>query len=124
MNSQRGFTIIEVIIAIIVLSVGLLGLVSTAALVTRMIARGQRSAVASTFAAQRMEQMRPLACTPALRNNGSESLYRGSTRVATNNWSFVDAGNSTIRLQVITTSLTIKNRSRTDTLETTVSCLI
>ena len=39
-NSQRGFTIVEIIIAIVVLTVGLLGLVSTAALVTRMIARG------------------------------------------------------------------------------------
>ena len=39
-SNESGFTIVEVIIAIIVLSVGLLGLVSTAALVTRMIGRG------------------------------------------------------------------------------------
>jgi len=35
--NQRGFTIVEIIIAILVLTVGLLGLVTTAALVTRMI---------------------------------------------------------------------------------------
>lgn len=123
MKTQRGFTIIEVIIAIIVLTVGLLGLVSTAALVTRMIARGQRSAVASTFAAQRLEQMRVVACNPALLANGSESLYRGSTRVASNSWTFTVVGNST-QARVITTYLTVKNRTRTDTLETSVTCLI
>ena len=55
-KSQGGFTIIEIIIAIIVLTVGVLGMVTTAALVTRMIARGQRSAEASTFAARRLER--------------------------------------------------------------------
>ena len=123
MNNERGFTIVEIIIAIIVLTVGLLGLVSTAALVTRMIARGQRTAVAATYAAQRMERLRPAACIAAQRVNGSESLYRGSASVATNSWAFTDAGNSTIRIQVITTYATIKNRTHTDTLETAVTCL-
>ena len=123
MHNERGFTIVEIIIAIIVLTVGLLGLVSTAALVTRMIARGQRTAVAATYAAQRMERLRPAACIPAQRVNGSESLYRGSASVTTNTWAFTDAGNSTIRIQVITTYATIKNRTHTDTLETAVTCL-
>lgn len=123
MNNERGFTIVEVIIAVIVLSVGLLGLVTTAALVTRMIARGQRSAVASTFASQRMERLRPAACIAAQRVNGSENLYRGSVNVASNTWTFTDAGSSTYRIRVITTYLTVKNRTHTDTLETSVSCL-
>ena len=123
MNNERGFTIVEIIIAIIVLTVGLLGLVSTAALVTRMIARGQRTAMAATYAAQRMERLRPAACIAAQLVNGSESLYRGSTLVATNTWAFTDAGNSTIRIRVITTYATIKNRTHTDTLETAVTCL-
>jgi len=45
LKQQQGFTLVEVIIAILVLTVGLLGLVTSAALVTRMIGRGQRSAV-------------------------------------------------------------------------------
>ena len=56
---RRGFTIIEIIIAIIVLTVGVLGMVTTAALVTRMIARGQRSAAASAFAARRSRAAAP-----------------------------------------------------------------
>jgi len=123
MNNRHGFTIIEVIIAIIVLTVGLLGLVTTAALVTRMIARGQRSAMAATFAAQRMERMRPAACIDAQRVGGTDTLYRGSTWAATSTWSFVDEGGQYYRLRVVTTYKTDKNRLRVDTLEAGIPCL-
>jgi prepilin-type N-terminal cleavage/methylation domain-containing protein len=121
---ESGFTIIEVIVAIVVLTVGLLGLVTTAALVTRMIGRGQRSAVASTFASQRMERLRSSACIAAQRVNGADTLYRGGQWVAYNNWTFVDEGNLSFRVRILTTSRTVKNRTRTDTLEVGVPCLI
>jgi len=121
-RSEAGFTIIEVIIAIMVLTVGLLGLVTTAALVTRMIARGQRSAVASTFAAQRMERLRIAACIPAQRVSGGENLYRGSTAVATNTWRFTLVAGTTWKIDLTTTYKTVKNRSRTERMETTVIC--
>ncbi|OLC03185.1 MAG: hypothetical protein AUH78_22920 [Gemmatimonadetes bacterium 13_1_40CM_4_69_8] len=123
MKNERGFTIIEIIIAIIVLTVGLLGLVTTAALVTRMIARGQRSAMAATFAAQRMERLRPAACIDAQRVGGTDTLYRGSTWVAFSNWVFVDEGNSYYRVRVVTTYKTDQNRVRVDTLEAGIPCL-
>jgi len=123
-NNARGFTLVEIIIAIVVLTVGLLGLVSTAALVTRMIARGQRSAVASTFAAQRLELLRPAACIAAQRVNGTDSLQRGSTWVAINNWTWIDEGNQYYRARIVTTYKTVQNRVRTDTLELGVPCLI
>jgi prepilin-type N-terminal cleavage/methylation domain-containing protein len=123
-NSERGFTLVEIIIAIVVLTVGLLGLVSTAALVTRMIARGQRSAVASTFAAQRMERLRPAACINAQRTNGSDTLYRGSNWVAINTWTWTDQGNLYYRARIVTTYKTVQNRVRTDTLEVGVPCLL
>lgn len=122
MQSQRGFTLIEVLIAVVVLTVGLLGLVTTAALVTRMIARGQRSAVAATYAARRMERLRPAACIDAQRVAGSDTLYRGSTWVATNAWTFTDLGTKTYRLRVITTYKTTKNHTRADTMETLIPC--
>ena len=123
-TNQRGFTIIEIIIAIVVLTVGLLGLVSTAALVTRMIARGQRSANASAFAARRLERLRPAACIAAQRVGGSDTLYRGSNWVAINTWAFTDMGSNSYRLKIRTTSKTIKNRMRADSTETTISCTI
>lgn len=121
LRDERGFTVVEVIIAIIVLTVGLLGLMTTAALVTRMIARGQRSAVVAAFTAQSMDQQRVQACT--VRNDGWEDLYRGGTRIARTNWNWSDAGNNTYRLRYVTTYITAANRSRTDTTETTISCI-
>jgi hypothetical protein len=49
-------------------------------------------------------------------------MMRGGTWVAVNNWVFADAGNNTYRVRVVTTSKTIKNKFRTDTLETAVTC--
>ena len=122
LKHQRGFTIIEVIIAIIVLTVGVLGMVTTAALVTRMIARGQRSAEASTFAARRLERMRVAACIDAQRVNGSETMSRGSTVVSTNVWTFTDLGNQNYRLKVKSTYRTTQNKMRSDSTETTITC--
>src|SRR3989441_6323919 len=96
-TNNKGFTIIEIIIAIIVLTVGVLGMVTTAALVTRMIARGQRSAEASAFAARRLERLRVAACVPAQRLDGADSLYRGSNLVSINTWRFTDLGNLNYR---------------------------
>ena len=62
MKREQGFTLVEVIIAILVLTVGLLGLVTSAALVTRMIGRGQHSAVAAQYAQRRLEMLRITGC--------------------------------------------------------------
>jgi type IV pilus assembly protein PilV len=127
-KSEAGFTIVEIIIAVMVLTVGILGLVTTAALVTRMIGRGQRSAVAGTFAAQRMERLRINACTVGLRVNGAENLVRGSTVIASNVWRYTAVANVTAgaptswRIDLTTTYKTIKNRSRTERSETYVVC--
>ena len=121
-KNRRGFTIIEVIIAIIVLTVGVLGMVTTAALVTRMIARGQRSASASAFAARRVERMRIAACIAAQRNNGQDTLFRGTQWVAINTWTFTDLGNLNYRLKNVSLYRTTQNRVRRDSTETTISC--
>jgi len=121
-TNRRGFTIIEIMIAIVVLTVGVLGMVTTAALVTRMIARGQRSATASAFAARRVERMRIAACIDVQRTNGQDTLYRGSQWVAINRWTFTDLGNLNYRLKNVSTYRTVKNRVRSDSTETTISC--
>ena len=121
-RSESGFTVVEVIIAVMVLTVGLLGLVTTGALVTRMIGRGQRSAVAGNFAQQRLERLRTAACIPAQRVSGAENLMRGSTAVASNVWRFTLVAGTTWRIDLTTTYKTARNRSRTERMETTVIC--
>src|SRR5260221_1950533 len=76
MKREQGFTIVEVIVAILVLTVGLLALVTSAALVTRMIGRGQRSAVAAQYAQRRLQMLRVSRCNSQA--GGREVLMRGS----------------------------------------------
>ncbi len=122
-KNRRGFTIVEVIIAIIVLTVGILAMVTTAALVTRMIARGQRSADASAFAQRRMERLRVNACNVALRLPGTDTLYRGSNIVSVNWWTYTPAdANNNWRIRVVSTYRTGPNRVRSDSTETTIPC--
>ena len=119
--NDRGFTIVEVLVAIIVLTIGLLGLMGTGALTTRMIARGQRSALASIHGAERLEVLRASACNS--RGNGSETLYRGGTVVGRNDWTWAAAGTNMFRLTLATTYTTTKGRQRSDTTELTISCV-
>ncbi|MGH7672329.1 MAG: type IV pilus modification PilV family protein [Gemmatimonadales bacterium] len=124
-RGERGFTIVEVLIAIVVLTVGLLGLVTTAALVTRMIGQGQRSAVAATFAGQRLEILRAGACPPvAQRAAGADTLIRGGAAVAINQWQFtgVPADPNAWKISLSVEYVTVQNRKRTERMETIVIC--
>ncbi|HXI34013.1 MAG TPA: prepilin-type N-terminal cleavage/methylation domain-containing protein [Gemmatimonadales bacterium] len=126
-RSERGFTIIEVIVAMIVLTVGILALGSTSALVTRMIARANRAAQAASFAAQRMEILRPQGCIA--RTNGSDTLYHGSQWIAYNTWTWStlpirtgNGGNAAYGMRIVSVFKGAVNKLRTDTLETEVLC--
>lgn len=121
-RNQGGFTILEILIAVVVLMVGVLGLVMTAALVTRMMGRANRAQLAANYASQRMEKMRPAACIDAQRTGGTDTLYRGTAMIATNTWSYADMGNGSWRLRVITGWETTNNRIKSDTLEAAVPC--
>lgn len=120
MRREAGFTIVEVLVAIMVLTIGLMAVAGTAALVTRMISRGQRSAMAAIFATQRLEQLRANACNT--RVAGSDTLYRGGSWAAINAWTFADAGNSTWRISLTSTYKSQVAKTRVESTETEVSC--
>ncbi|HEX9632712.1 MAG TPA: prepilin-type N-terminal cleavage/methylation domain-containing protein [Gemmatimonadales bacterium] len=62
MRSTRGFTIVEALVAVLILTVGLLGLVTTSGVVTRMIGQGRRATLAAGLAGERLEVMRARGC--------------------------------------------------------------
>src|SRR5262245_8821506 len=80
--NRDGFTIVEVVIAIIVLSIGLLGLTATAASVTRMVAQGQRYNKATALANERFELLRAQACTAMTAGSTMSGPYAISWTVA------------------------------------------
>lgn len=121
-RNEGGFTILEIMIAVVILMVGVLGLVMTAGLTTRMMGRANRAQQAAAYASKRMEMMRASACIPAQRSAGVDTLYRGSAMIAYNTWSYADMGSESYRLRVITRWETTKNQMKSDTLEQGVPC--
>ena len=122
MKREQGFTIVEVIIAIIILTVGLLVLINSSALVTRMIAQGQRSAVAANDGARILDSLRAVACT--VRNPGSAVVWRGGTPVDSLNWRYTADTTNHWRLILSSKYRTRQSQWRRDSMETYISCLI
>lgn len=60
-RSTAGFTIVEVLMAVVVLGIGVVAMAGSSALVTRMIGRGQRATRAGEVAAQRLDSLRLIA---------------------------------------------------------------
>ena len=127
MKSSRGFTILEVLIAIVVMSIGLLASLGTGALTTRMIARGQRAAVATNFAAQRLERLggtgAPNGVGCVTHTSGVDTLFRGGTWIAIDSWSWTDLGSSRWKLSLTVTYKTSPSTTRADDLVREISCI-
>lgn len=85
MSNRKGFTVVEVLVATMVLGVGILALVGSSTVVTRMIGEGKRSMNATQLAQQRMETLRQTAmstdpqCTNLTAQTGTATV--GTTEV-------------------------------------------
>jgi prepilin-type N-terminal cleavage/methylation domain-containing protein len=122
MSKREGFTIIEVIIAIVVFGVGVLALASSSGVITRMVNRGEDAEIGTGFGAERLERLRMTGCASQAAG-GPDTLKRGGGGwYAINTWSFADAGNNTWRITVNSRYKTERGRDRTETLGTSISC--
>lgn len=63
--ARRGFTLVEVIVAIVVLSIGVLGLAGTASYVTMQMSGGREQTVAANMATKVMDSLSARRC-PAI----------------------------------------------------------
>lgn len=121
-RSRFGFTLIEVLVAILVLSVGIIALVGTSAGVTRMIGRGRMETHAAQAASSRMEALRLAAdaTSPRCSDQGFASGGPVSSGGMTEAWQVAPAG--TVRLiRVTVTYLTLRG-PRAVVLETSLTC--
>lgn len=115
MNSNSGFTILEILVALLLLTVGVLGLVSTSGAVTRMIGQGKRFSDVSSLASARMDVLRDTPCDSM--TNGSET--RGAFQVV---WRITSIASGQGRnIQVVVNSRTATG-TRSDLFSTTISC--
>lgn len=121
-RSTAGFTIAEVLVAVVVLSIGVVAMAGSSALVTRMIGRGQRATRAGEVAAQRLDSLRLVAysttphCT-ALASGGPVTSPLGVTQ----SWVVGPAG----KTRTVTLTLSYRNalgKTHTDVVSTIMGC--
>jgi Tfp pilus assembly protein PilV len=109
-----GFTIVEALVAILLLTVGGLALMSAAASLPAVVAEGRSDQQLAVFATTELEHLRMHACVGAA--SGERSV--GARKVA---WTVVAVGADVFRLQVLVTSETHRG-TRVDTLTGSVVC--
>jgi prepilin-type N-terminal cleavage/methylation domain-containing protein len=121
MVRASGFTLIEVLVALVVFAFGVLGLASETAALTRLLARAQRAAQVTAAATARLERLRAGVCI--VRQDGTETLWRGSATLATLQWTWSGLGDSSYRVRVVAVPGSHAGvRARAESLSAVLAC--
>lgn len=124
MKSRDGFTIVEVLVALIVLTTGLLAVAAGSGSVFRMLGSGRRSSSAAAVAQNRLEAIRRIAnrtsprCTDAALVSGTASQAGGITE----RWVITGGGTTTRTITEIVVAPTNRGTT-TDTIFASLECL-
>ncbi len=116
-KSERGFTLVELTIAVTLFTIGVLGMLGVTAGITRLLGIGDRIATASFYAQERLETARSTPC--AALTAGSETrggIYDIAWKVAP-----MFGGNAR-RVEVLVAYPSRLGLTRVDTLGTSISC--
>jgi Tfp pilus assembly protein PilV len=119
---SSGFTLVEALVAVVVLGVGIIALVSASASVTRMIGRGKMETRAAQVASERMAIIRSTAGSTSPRCQ-STALVSGGPVISggvTERWE-VSAPDSVRQVTVSVTYLTVRGL-RTAKLQSSIAC--
>jgi prepilin-type N-terminal cleavage/methylation domain-containing protein len=122
-RSEQGFTIIEILLAVVVLSVGVMALVGSSALATRMIGRGSMTSQVAQVASARAELLRTYAaqtspgCTNGNIANGSATTSRISE-----SWTVGGAAGDATRDVTMTFTYKVPGGTRSDVMMITLYC--
>jgi prepilin-type N-terminal cleavage/methylation domain-containing protein len=119
---SAGHTLVEVLVAIVILGIGIVALASSSAMVTRMIGRGKAETYAAQAASRRVEMLRLAAYSTSPRC-GAPDFASGGPTIAngvTESWVVAPAGRVR-HVQVTVTYLTVRG-TRSAILETGIEC--
>lgn len=126
-DNTRGFTLLEVMIAVIILGLGITALAGGSMLVTRQVGRGKVVTVATQLATQKMDSLRMLAarvdgggnrCTHGGFVTGGPSTVRGVTL----NWRVLNGSAPRTRNVAVSAAYSTIRGVKTIVLNTQVGC--
>lgn len=118
-SGERGFTLIELTVAVTIFTVGVLGMLKVTAGIARLLGMADQVATAGFYAQERLETLRATSC--AALASGTETR----AGVYDVEWGVEPIlGGNARRVQVLVTYLVRPGTIRVDTLGTSVSCVI
>ena len=113
---RSGLTIAEAMVALVVLSVGVLALVGSAALTSRMVGQGRHSTRAGQIAAARIERLYQIAFSTVPPCTGGEwRSDSASGRGLAESWQILDPAGPARRVRIV-----LRSRHPTGTSSDTV----
>jgi prepilin-type N-terminal cleavage/methylation domain-containing protein len=122
-RSEQGFTIIEILMAVVVLSVGVMALVGSSALATRMIGRGSMSTRVTQVANARAELLRAYAAqTSPGCTNGNIANGSATTDGITETWVLGGVAGDFTRNVTMTFTYKVPGGTRSDVMVITLYC--
>lgn len=112
--NTRGFSLIELMIAMVILTVGVLGVTASARMVTQMTGSGGRYGGSAAVASSRFEILRASTCTTLANGTATTGKYSES-------WTIATAG----QLKTVTLTITYNNgtTTRSDVYSSSISCV-
>ena len=126
-DNSKGFTLLEVMVAVIILGLGITALAGGSMLVTRQVGRGKVVTVATQLASQKMDSLRMLAarvdgggnrCTHGGFVSGGPSTVRGITL----NWRVLNGSAARTRNVAVSATYSTIRGAKTIALNTQVGC--
>ena len=120
-RSESGFTLVEVLVAVVVLGIGITALVGSSAMVTRMVGRGQMETRAAQLASKRLETLRRVANSTSPRCSSGAFAAGGplTSQGVTESWQLTG---TTPRTVTVTVSYMTARGTHTDVLTTRIWC--
>jgi len=123
-SGRGGFTLIETLVAIVILGIGLLAMAATSGAITTTLVGSRGATQATQLANLRMEQLRAVSRSTAIPCTAVGFASSGAaivTQGVTVSW-VVPVSGASRRVRVITTYGLGRGRTRTDTLITLIGC--
>ena len=123
-DREGGFTLVELMVSVVILSVGVMALAATSGAVTRTLHGSRLATVASQVASRRLETLR--AAAEATRPRCTTAAFASSAAVVTTQGvqeEWVVPASGALRVVRVTVNYPVGGgRTRTDTVATNVVC--
>ena len=117
-RARRGMSLIELMVAVMVLSIALLGLAGMSGTVSRQLAGGSRQTAAAMVVQSRIDSLSSIAPCTAIVGENQTRTGTTVTRGVTERWRLID-GNNVIRM---IDTVTFRGRSRPLVYESLIPC--